>query len=620
MSPFAALRCLVLVTIFATNPLKLVAQAAAISPYFGVYFGTFDGGQGRWGMVVSWVGEGHFEFVGRFSRDGAFIRSYPYAAEVTEGGIIQGSTPRIDGRILNGNVVGEAALQYSVTSAVGETHVFNGQLDRQAHTGAAYAGYWRWPESRSIFIPQSVDAIVGPSGTTLVIVKTPERGEEDGMTTIDWDGKFVLTLSSGTRVVGRVDPDRVKLEATVSLGGAPSASVPATPSGKVINLSTLATIGPEQPFRNGFTIAGGTGKRLLLRAVGTQLSTVLGRGAFLADPMIEVESATSRIAANDDWNELDPELRRAIAEVGALPLVEGSRDAAMIVTFPAGNYAMTVRSAERDGSGRALAEIFDLEPSNGTLLNLSTQGRVGGSSSELISGFVVAGDQPRAVLVRGVGLKLRDLNTANADFVMDPRLEIKTSTGITVAANDNWSSLDAPLLAATQTAGAYRLDPGSRDAAVLVTLPPGAYTATVRSVSGAAGAVRVEIYDSEIAPAKTNVRLVIDAFTVAGVPYGDRFGYQPRIRLIETGGVSEAIIVTISFNIGEGIAGRVPRWSPRKTVPAGGTLDLIGEGVYGMQEFEMDSSFAADFVSVVITYRDRAGGEDSISALARVTR
>ena len=48
--------------------------------------------------------------------------------------------------------------------------------------------------------------------------------------------------------------------------------------------------------------------------------------------------------------------------------------------------------------------------------------------------------------------------------------------------------------AARQT-GAFALVPGSADSALLVTLPPGAYTAVLDSPTGAGGVALVEVYE-----------------------------------------------------------------------------------------------------------------------------
>ena len=71
--------------------------------------------------------------------------------------------------------------------------------------------------------------------------------------------------------------------------------------------------------------------------------------------------------------------------------------------------------------------------------------------------------------------------------------------GVLVAANDNW--YDAPnavaIATAAQQVGAFALPAGSRDAALLLSLPPGSYTAQVeaRSAGDGVGQALVEVYD-----------------------------------------------------------------------------------------------------------------------------
>jgi hypothetical protein len=70
------------------------------------------------------------------------------------------------------------------------------------------------------------------------------------------------------------------------------------------------------------------------------------------------------------------------------------------------------------------------------------------------------------------------------------------STSIHV--NDNWGTAAnlAALQAATTVVGAFPLaSTGSQDAALLVTLPPGLYTAQVRGVGETTGVVLLEIYE-----------------------------------------------------------------------------------------------------------------------------
>ena len=64
-----------------------------------------------------------------------------------------------------------------------------------------------------------------------------------------------------------------------------------------------------------------------------------------------------------------------------------------------------------------------------------------------------------------------------------------------IAANDNWGG-DPQITAVSKTVGAFALtDPNSKDAALLVTLPPGVYTAQVSGADGGTGVALVEVYD-----------------------------------------------------------------------------------------------------------------------------
>ena len=66
------------------------------------------------------------------------------------------------------------------------------------------------------------------------------------------------------------------------------------------------------------------------------------------------------------------------------------------------------------------------------------------------------------------------------------------AAGRALGANDNWVSSLADIPQAALRAGAFALQPGSKDAAVLATLPGGAYT--VQVTGGNAGTALLEVY------------------------------------------------------------------------------------------------------------------------------
>jgi hypothetical protein len=159
-------------------------------------------------------------------------------------------------------------------------------------------------------------------------------------------------------------------------------------------------------------------------------------------------------------------------------------------------------------------------------VNISTRGRVGAGDSVLIAGFVVTGTEAKTMLVRAAGPTLLDHGVAGV--LTDPFLRVYNVNSSRLGQNNNWGSssqaivrdvgtgatvlqsthanLVAPASAAAAT-GAFALRPGSADAALVLALSPGVYTAHVSSNSpGATGIALVEVY--ELNPPQAQPRLV----------------------------------------------------------------------------------------------------------------
>jgi hypothetical protein len=144
--------------------------------------------------------------------------------------------------------------------------------------------------------------------------------------------------------------------------------------------------------------------------------------------------------------------------------------------------------------GVALAEIYDAGSSAGArLVNVSSRGAAGRGTDALISGFVIAGAETSGrVLLRGIGPGLTQFGATGV--VTDPSISLFDAEGRPLGTNDNWVSSLPIIASAALRAGAFPLDAGSRDAAVLATLPSGAYTVQVSG--GEAGTALLEIYDA----------------------------------------------------------------------------------------------------------------------------
>jgi unsaturated chondroitin disaccharide hydrolase len=137
------------------------------------------------------------------------------------------------------------------------------------------------------------------------------------------------------------------------------------------------------------------------------------------------------------------------------------------------------------------------EPVVPPLTNLSTRGMVGESDARMIAGFVIAGNSPIEVLIRGVGPTLLGFGVNSA--IADPQLELFAAASSTTPThtNNDWSNAsNAADIAATATrVGAFALPADSADAALLLTLEPGIYTVQLSNNQPGSGRVGlVEVY------------------------------------------------------------------------------------------------------------------------------
>lgn len=315
---------------------------------------------------------------------------------------------------------------------------------------------------------------------------------------------LTLTGSPGVVVVRASQPGNSTYAAapeatrSFSVGAAPLPN-------RFSNLSSRAAINSTsgRTLITGFVIAGSASQRVLLRAVGPTLAT-FGVTDAAPNPRLQVYDGAGRLVLeNDDWS--GSETSAAAAQVGAFQLPAGSRDAALVTSLAPGAYTMHLLDA--GSAGVVLAEIYDAADHTAgdgqRFVNLSSRGTVNTEVDVLIGGFVVTGTTPKRMLVRGVGPALAGFGVNGA--LPDPQLSIYGGPTL-IARNDDWGtglavtggqppSTAADIAAAGQAAGAFAFAAGSKDAAVLVTLPPGAYTAVVSGGTTGTGSALVEIYE-----------------------------------------------------------------------------------------------------------------------------
>lgn len=171
-------------------------------------------------------------------------------------------------------------------------------------------------------------------------------------------------------------------------------------------------------------------------------------------------------------------------------------------TPPAGTAAITpiTLTALANGTVIGTSTVNLIAASAGTDLapaNLSTRARVGTGAQVVTPGFVVGGNAPRTFLIRAVGPTLSEAPYNVRGTLADPTLTIFDDQQQPIAANDNWGDVAdlTALTNATASAGAFGLQTGGKDAALLVTLEPGRYTAEAAGVDDATGVALLEFFD-----------------------------------------------------------------------------------------------------------------------------
>ncbi len=267
-------------------------------------------------------------------------------------------------------------------------------------------------------------------------------------------------------------------------------------AGRLVNLSVRSNAGTGgDTLIVGFVVSGASARTLLVRGIGPAL-VGFGVTGVLANPAITLFNGADTLATNDNWSQAAnaSQIATTAAAVGAFPLPSGSLDAAWLRDFTGGGYTVQVGDAS-GGTGVALMEAYDAGGAAGArLVNVSARSAVGTGSGVLIAGFVV-GQNTRAVLVRGMGPALTAFGVSGA--LDNPRLQVFDSGGKLVAENDDWgtASNSAAIAATAPSVGAFALTAGSQDAALLLTLAPGAYTAQVSGVSNTTGVGLIELYE-----------------------------------------------------------------------------------------------------------------------------
>jgi len=463
-----------------------VEVVLTVEPGPRVFFGEF-GNDGQFALYVS--GDGLATFLG-WDPDIENVVFWSNVLMGRDGSFLAGGQ-EFAGPDLSGRIAG-----FLVTGRVGQAgSSFAGEMVAVERSDPGMIG----PHHGFIeFLAGGVvRSIVGPDGTAFVVLAS-DSISGGMMVSVDSQGgvqgnwhdliDFDLQLNAEGRITGQAE--YAGLHWPVAAAQNPKAR-----DSRMANLSTRswAGSGPESIIA-GFVVEGLDPIELLIRGIGPRLAD-FGIRNVLENPRLVLWQGRDAVSSNEDW-EVDSDSGRLVDMallLGGFSLVSGSLDSALYAVLGKDTFTAIVRGDE-GRAGIALIELYDATlGGESQIINLSTRLMVkeGGNA---ILGFVISGSTRVQILIRAVGPGLGKFGLEG--FLPDPSLQIFASLAQSpFLENDDWSDFGEALIGpASAAVGAFSLELGSRDAAVVVWLDPGVYSAKTADTNGASGLVLTELY------------------------------------------------------------------------------------------------------------------------------
>lgn len=476
-------------------------------PVPGTYLGTFAQNGGNFGLMVREDRTGVFlayassAKVAVVSKNiivdaaGRFAGTQPAAAASATAS--SGATPPT-AALDDYRIEGTIAADGSVSGTVSNLNLsFSAAAAPATGATASLAGFY---QAGALNSSAQSYAMVNATGQALVVTVTGNTADA-GTGTITPAGALTATTAANATVTGTVAADAGTISVSdgrTTYSGANNelrADVE-----KLINISTRSQTGTAaNTLIAGFVIMGTEPKTVLVRAIGPTLGTAFNVSGALSAARLEIFRGSTSLAVGNDWGAAAnaSAVAAAAARVGAFALATNSRDAALLINLEPGAYTAIV-SGQGTASGVSLVEVYDATagpiPRDQRIINIATRATAGTGDNALIAGFYITGTVPKRVLIRGAGPSLTQFGVTGA--LARPQLTVNSGSTV-IAQNAGWStSVDAATITSSSAqVGAFAFTANSQDAALIVNLAPGPYTAQVAGVGNTTGVALVEVYE-----------------------------------------------------------------------------------------------------------------------------
>ena len=289
----------------------------------------------------------------------------------------------------------------------------------------------------------------------------------------------------------------------------------------------------------------GSSKNLSGSADGTaSAASFSGPSAIALSPsgtLFVTESGNSEIRAIDSTTQLVTTVAGTASSTGT---TDGTGDAALFNApqgIAAGSDGALYVCDTLNSTIRKLVRGVPAQDTSPRFSNIATRSYVGTGDNVLIGGFIIGGTTPKKVLIRASGPALVAQGVSVTSALVDPILNIYQGSNV-IATNDDWGSdpVNATAIAQANQSTGTNWPAASKDAAVILTLAPGGYTAIVSGKDNAQGVALVEVFElsndgtSRLTNISTRSRVQTgDQVQIAGFIIS---GNSPKHVLIRAGG------------------------------------------------------------------------------------
>jgi uncharacterized repeat protein (TIGR01451 family) len=332
------------------------------------------------------------------------------------------------------------------------------------------------PSGESVFVLTGHIPPAKPAGTTYENFAT--------VTSMDDPNPEDDQASAFTSVVAAAPTLTTQASGSVMLGG--SISDMATLSGGQSPTGTMA-----------FFLYGPDDSSCASQPVASSTVNVNGNGQYQSDAFVPTAPGTYRfvVSYGGDFNNksvISPcnDANESVVVIAPTPTATPTATATATATPTATPTATATATATATPTATATATATATPTATpAKALNLSTRLRTETGDRVMIGGFIITGQEPKNVVLRGLGPSLSKFGLT--DLLLDPVLELRGSNGNLILLNDNWKDTQR-----NQIEGTSFQPTDDREAVIVTTLPPAAYTVILTGKNGTTGIGAVEIYDN----------------------------------------------------------------------------------------------------------------------------